>query len=774
MRAVEMCISGKPNSYSLLVAMGLLMTACGDTSRDNELVDGDAWESYVEAGPMPERQVLEERLNSDDVADRMLRQQESAERLKRGTHEKQILFGDTHVHTTFSLDALLKAIPPNAGMLGAFPPSDACDYARFISQLDFYFLTDHAKAYTPETWGKAIETVRACNRVAGDPENPDVVAFMGYEWTHVGSVAGQHYGHHNVLYRDTDDASLPPRPVAANRYWQGTDVRIVPKPLPSALGRLDFSHRKFYREYNQFIERVASIPLCPKDVHTRDLPKDCLEYADDPLELYRKISEFGVEAIVIPHGTAWGNSAPPNTSWDNFFDKGLINNRIVRLIEVYSGHGNSEEYRGFEARSFDEKGSGYCPPEQANYLPACQQAGRIIMKWCLAEGLEETLCEQRAALARQYFVDEPTQLGWLVVPGSEPWEWLDSGQCRDCFLPAYDYRPGNSVQYGLARRGFDTKRGDDRFVWGFVGSTDTHRAAAGNGFKQRYRLYTSDADGPVSSFYHDLWYRKRGDRDSTPRRVEKELVVGLGAANRDRERITSFITLGGLAAVHSEGRSRDDIWDALKRRETYATTGHRILLWFDLLSEDQTVPMGGVVQSGRTPRFRVSAVGSFRQLPGCQESVKALISAEALTRLGLGECYNPADERLKITRIEVVRIRPQINDGEPVDGLIEDVWRSFECNDTGGGCMIEFDDPEFSTAGRDTVYYVRAIEEATPTVNGANLRTKFDEQGKAVEINPCYGDYRTPAEDDCLADTQHRAWSSPVFVDFLQDNSAVP
>ena len=89
------------------------------------------------------------------------------------------------------------------------------------------------------TWDKAIDTVRNCNRVAGDPENPDVVAFMGYEWTHVGSIAEQHYGHHNVLYRDTDEAGLPPRPVSAIRYWQGTNERIVPKKLPAALGRVD-------------------------------------------------------------------------------------------------------------------------------------------------------------------------------------------------------------------------------------------------------------------------------------------------------------------------------------------------------------------------------------------------------------------------------------------------------------------------------------------------------------------------------------------------------
>jgi hypothetical protein len=114
-----------------------------------------------------------------------------------------------------------------------------------------------------------------------------------------------------------------------------------------------------------------------------------------------------------------------------------------------------------------------------------------------------------------------------------------------------------------------------------------------------------------------------------------------------------------------------------------------------------------------------------------------------------------------------VRIRPQTRPGEPVDGLIEDPWRSFSCAPDPAGCQVTFSDPEFGAAGRDAVYYARAIEEPSDAVNGANLRCEFDAQGRCVKTNPCYGDVRlTPYEEDCLAPVEERAWSSPIFVNF--------
>ncbi len=114
-------------------------------------------------------------------------------------------------------------------------------------------------------------------------------------------------------------------------------------------------------------------------------------------------------------------------------------------------------------------------------------------------------------------------------------------------------------------------------------------------------------------------------------------------------------------------------------------------------------------------------------------------------------------------RIEVVRILPQFPDRQDTAELIQDPWRSFDCEPGTEFCEVEFEDREFGSMGREVVYYVRAVQQATATVNGDPFRCDYDAEGNCIKTNYCLG---VAEEDDCLSDAAHRAWSSPIFVSY--------
>ncbi len=118
------------------------------------------------------------------------------------------------------------------------------------------------------------------------------------------------------------------------------------------------------------------------------------------------------------------------------------------------------------------------------------------------------------------------------------------------------------------------------------------------------------------------------------------------------------------------------------------------------------------------------------------------VSPDRLERLCCGECYNPADERVPIETIEIVRVRPQppgtnASSPEALAALIDDPWRRIQCPPHGDGCAASFSDPDFPLSGSPASYYARAIQSATPAINGDNQRTEFDADGNPVWTTPC-------------------------------------
>jgi len=673
----------------------------------------------------------------------------------------QVLFGDLHVHTTISFDAFLTSLPA-AGGEGAHPPADACDFARYCSALDFWSINDHSETISPAAWDDTVSAIRACNERAGDPANPDSVAYLGWEWTQVGTTPDDHYGHKNVVLAGLSDDDVPARPIAA----AGRVLRIRQSPPgPLARGLLALLGGGRLHDLAAYFTSISRQKLCPDDVDTRELPRDCIEVAATPDVLYRKLDEWGFESMVIPHGTTWGFYTPPGSTWDKQLSGKLHDEDRQTLLEIYSGHGDSEVYRPWRGIDIAGDGAVSCPDPGDDYVPACFRAGEIIRERCIDEGTPGGECDARAAEARQLAAQAYTA-GHLVVVGESPADWLDSGQCRDCREPSMNYRPGGSAQYILAisnfEQGLDEPR---RFRLGFMSSSDNHFARPGTGFKEKNRAGNTESNTRRSdSPLRRAFLAPPEEPTAYPRRVDPDTTEFTGFQLTELERQSSFFLTGGLVAVHAEGRDRRSIWDALQRREVYGTTGPRILLWFDLVnppgSSGRTLPMGSEVAMDEAPIFQVRTAGSFEQEPGCPDYATDALPAEQIARLCKGECYNPSDQRRRISRIEVVRIRPQASPDEDVASLIDDPWQTVECDPSRDGCAATFVDPEFAEAGRDTVYYARVFEEPAPAINAAGTNCEFDAEGNCIRARLCEG------EGDCLAEHEPRAWSSPIYVDF--------
>jgi hypothetical protein len=654
---------------------------------------------------------------------------------------KRILFGDLHAHSSYSTDALLLQSSFLGGG-GSRPPEVLCDFARFCSRLDFWSINDHPEGMLPELWRRTKEAIRTCNRIEGGyGHDPSLVSFLGWEWTQDAESPAACYGHMNVILRDTDDDKVPARSIGAPGSLAIVDPMFVEGGV-ALLQTQDPENSEVYKQMGDQIIAGVKTPLCPSGVDTRELPADCREVAADPRELFDKLSRWGTEALIIPHGNAWGWRHPWLSAWDNQLSSTQHDPSYQRLIEVFSGHGSSEVYRDWRSATSGTGGKLGCPEPTKDYLPCCWQAGEIVRsraKACAGDP-KSSPCEAEVAAAREKFLELPFGKRWASVGATTAKDWLDCGQCRDCTQPAYLYRPGSSVQASLA-----LSRSKVSFRWGVIGSTDSHRAGPGAGYKELPEM--ADSIGPAKP------------------ELEAAFKALVPVFYPEWERMSSFMYTGALAGVHAEGRSREAIWQALKRRETYATSGERIELWFDLINGPggERIPMGGESRLQATPLFEVKVVGSFKQKPGCPEDVKRRAPDGFLKRYCFGECYHPTDQRYRIRRVEVVKIEPQSRPDDDIGQLIQDPYQSLTCPSDPKGCVVQFADPDFMARNRPAVYYVRAFQEPTLQYNAGGLRCEKGPGGSCQTTNPCPTGYWAK-DDTCMALDEELAWSSPIFL----------
>src|SRR5687767_14506124 len=155
-----------------------------------------------------------------------------------------------------------------------------------------------------------------------------------------------------------------------------------------------------------------------------------------------------------------------------------------------------------------------------------------------------------------------------------------------------------ALQTGLQ---LEQKLGVNPYKFGMIGSTDSHTSLA-----------TADDNN---------FFGKNTPSEPGPNRATHPFVKAKLATIEGWEQTSS-----GYAAVWATENTRESLWDAMKRKETYSTTGPRMTVRFfggwdytdadvngDLVKAgyDKGVPMGGdltAAAAGKAPTFLVAAM----------------------------------------------------------------------------------------------------------------------------------------------------------------------
>lgn len=298
-------------------------------------------------------------------------------------------------------------------------------------------------------------------------------------------------------------------------------------------------------------------------------------------------------------------------------------------------------------------------------------------------------------------------------------------------------QPDGSYVRQALRRGLEYQdaEGFNPFQFGFIGSSDTHNAAG--------------------SFEEYNYWSKTGLTDSTPElRGSVPLSQGEKAGSY-LEPAAQYWGASGLAAVWAESNTRDDIYDAMRRRETFATSGPRIpvrfFAGFDLpddlparadgiaLAYRQAVPMGGdlLARGELTPRFFVWAARAPDSAPlqriqivkGWTEGGK---SHEQVYDVACSDGGSPDAATHRC----------------PDNGATVDTVTCAYTDDKGAAELTAlWQDPQFDASQR-AVYYTRVLE--NPTCRWST----WDAIRAGVAPRP-----------DLQATLQERAWSSPIWFE---------
>jgi hypothetical protein len=288
----------------------------------------------------------------------------------------------------------------------------------------------------------------------------------------------------------------------------------------------------------------------------------------------------------------------------------------------------------------------------------------------------------------------------------------------------------SALKLGLQQ---EAKLGVNPFKFGMIGSTDTHTG--------------------MSSFDEDNFFGKMPTSEPSPERWNE--AFGLFYADKTPSVLGWQIQAAGIAGVWARENTRASLFDAMKRKEVYGSTGPRITVrlfaGWDFRADEverqdfaaqgyaRGVPMGGDLKSapaGKAPTFMVRAL---RDPDGANldrvQIIKGWLDAK-------GEVHE------RIYDVAVSDGRKIGADGRcttPVGNTV-DVPNATYTNTIGDPLLAAYwKDPQFDAKQR-AFYYVRVIQIPSPRW------TAYDQKRFGIKM-----------ADKVPMTVTDRAYTSPVW-----------
>lgn len=275
----------------------------------------------------------------------------------------------------------------------------------------------------------------------------------------------------------------------------------------------------------------------------------------------------------------------------------------------------------------------------------------------------------------------------------------------------------------------EAQTGANPYKFGVIGSTDSHTALA-----------TGDEDN---------FFGKHSGNEPNANRANEAQNLGTREG-----RFGWHYLAGGYAAVWAKANTRAAIWDALARREVYATTGPRMTVRFfggwDFKGDDlkgdwvragyqRGVPMGGELASkpGARPSFIISAL---------KDPIGANLDRVQVVKGWIDKAGKTQEKVFDVVWSDMDGKRKAAGGKVPSVGDTVNVAAATYQNSIGAPTLATvWSDPEFDPKLR-AFYYVRVLEIPTPSWPA------YDAVRFKVKLNP-----------EVRVKQQERAYSSAIW-----------